>query len=198
MPMKRCCPSGVRKSTSRRCGSLPSAVAIARKPEDRPEVLQQRSADGLKSAARNFLAGAVQQQDAAVEIGGEQSAAHGMDDVFVERLQVLQFAALHFQFGALPPQALRQQAGKIGDRHEIKQIAENPGLQLPAARNRNLHARQNVVIDQFGESAEQNKTEPRHDECGFARKQNAGDDNRQRIEPDEIAVLRSGQINQAR
>ena len=41
--------------------------------------------------ARNFGAGAIEQENAAVEIGGEQAAAHGLDNVLIERLEVLEF-----------------------------------------------------------------------------------------------------------
>src|SRR5690242_765500 len=120
-----------------------------------------------------------------------------MDDVFIERLQVLQLSAFDFEFGRVAAQALRQQAREVGHGHEIKQIAEDPSLQLSAAGHGDLHAGQDVVEDEFGQASDQNEAEPGDNESSFPRKQNTRDDDGQRVQPNEVAVLRSCQINQA-
>ena len=63
---------------------------IARKPKRGPNFLNQRATDVTKLASRDFLPGAIKQKDSTFQVRGNQSAAHGMDDVFVESLQILQ------------------------------------------------------------------------------------------------------------
>ena len=106
--MKRCCPSGREKIDFAPLRQLAVGACFPRQPEDRPNVLHQSPADVPERNARDFFSGPVEQKNPAIEIRGEQSATHGVDDVFVECLQVLQFPALDFQFRALPAQALRQ------------------------------------------------------------------------------------------
>ena len=69
---------------------------------------------------QNFFAGAVEEQDAAFEVGGYQTAAHGMNDVLGEVLQVAQLFALFIQLRALAAQRLGQKAGQVGHRQKAE------------------------------------------------------------------------------
>ena len=93
------------------------------------------AADICKTEPGNFLAGSIQEEDSAFKIGRQQTTAHGINNVLVEGLQILQLAALLFQLRAFAAQRLRQPAGKISDRKERREIRKYPGLQFLRTRS---------------------------------------------------------------
>ncbi len=77
----------------------------------------------------DFRSRAIQQENPAIEIGGQQTAAHGFDDVLVERLKVLEFFALLLQFDALCANGAGQKTPQIRDGQESEEIYGEPGFQ---------------------------------------------------------------------
>ena len=76
-----------------------------------------------------FLRGIVDQRNAAVEPGCDQSAADGLDDVLVQDLKIFQRPAGVFQLHSRLAQLGGQQAREISNGEEGKQIYENDSLQ---------------------------------------------------------------------
>src|SRR5262249_6294107 len=59
-------------------------------PEVQIDVLKALAVHVREAAREDFLSGAIEQKDTTFEIGGEQAAAHGVNDVFGEVLKVEQ------------------------------------------------------------------------------------------------------------
>ena len=84
---------------------------------------------------KQLLRGGVRQSDVAVEPGGDQAAADGLNNIFVQRLQVFQRPASVFQLYVNLAQLRRQQSGQIGHRQIAEQIDEDDGLECAQARD---------------------------------------------------------------
>src|SRR5574337_544399 len=111
------------------------------------------------------------------------------DDILVECLQVFQLFAFFFQLGALSPQRLGQQVGKVCYGKKRHQVGENPYPQLPFARHGARHAGNALVIRQLHQRSQQDKAQPGHHVGVAPREQHAGDNNRQQVERDEVAFV---------
>src|SRR5712692_10490318 len=81
---------------------------LAGQPEIRKYLRKISSAQFMERIADDFFSGAVQQQDSALQVGSQQSAPHRMDDVFIERLQVLKLFALFIELAPLAAQGLSE------------------------------------------------------------------------------------------
>src|ERR1700685_3077676 len=134
-------------------------MSVAGHPKERPKRGQTLAAHVDEMKAGDFFSGAIQQKDFAFEVGGEQAAAHGINNVLVERLQILKLAALLFEFGALAAQRLSEAAGKVGYREKGSQICEDPGLQFLRTGSAESGTRQFSVVDQLNHSAKKDETE---------------------------------------
>src|SRR6266849_2302354 len=86
---------------------------LAGQPEIRKYLRKISSAQFMERIADDFFSGAVQQQDSALQVGSQQSAPHRMDDVFIERLQVLKLFALFFELAPLAAQGLRERTPSL-------------------------------------------------------------------------------------
>ena len=95
-------------------------------PELFADLRELAPANVREAMAHNLLAGAIQQDDATIGVRGDQSAAHGMNDVFGEVLKVEQLLALFFEFASLAAKRLREQAGQVSDRQKTQQVAQEP------------------------------------------------------------------------
>src|ERR1700693_538883 len=71
----------------------------------------------------------IYQKYLAIQIRGQQAAAHRFDNVLIESLKVLELFALGFEFNALFAKRLRQQAPKVCNRDKRKKVAGQPGIQ---------------------------------------------------------------------
>ena len=148
-----------------------------------------------RGAFQQALGCAVDQRDAAVEAGGDQSAADGMDDILVQRLQALQRTASVLELYADLPQFCGEQSRQIGHRQESKKIDEDDGLQRPEAGMRAGIGRNEPEVAQFQNRAVKNERQRRHQLRPHPRQQHAGNNNDERIEEVERAVPASGLVN---
>src|ERR1700674_124952 len=108
--------------------------------------------------SENFLAVAVQQQNASVQVRGDQSTAHGVNDVFGEVLKAKEFLALLFELNALPAKRLGQEAGQIGDRKKPQKIHDKPGAKALRSGQDGEGARNFFRISKHGHSRKEQKT----------------------------------------
>ncbi len=108
-----------------------------------------------QAGAGDFGAGAIHHQDAAFQIGGEQAAAHGFDDVLIEGLQIFQFFALRFELDAFLAQGLREQAAEVGDGEKREEIAGQPGIEHAQRGHGAGGARDNAVGDELERAAQE-------------------------------------------
>src|SRR5277367_1133035 len=141
---------------------------------------------------QNFFAGTIQQQDAALQVRGQQSAAHGMDNVFGEVLQAEKFFMLFFELFALAPERLCKQASQIRQNQEQNDVTEKSHAEVFRRRQTDGGSRKLSVIDQRGRTAEDRQARKRNDEGPHPGKQDAGHDDDQQIQLDEIALLQPG------
>ena len=71
----------------------------------------------------------IQQRDAPLEVGGDKSTMHRVNDVLVHRLQAFESAAGVLQLDVDLPQFVAQTAGQICDCARGEQVDEDGGLQ---------------------------------------------------------------------
>jgi hypothetical protein len=146
----------------------------------------------------NLFAGAVEKQNAALEVRGDQAAAHGVNDVFGEILEAEEFLAFLLQFPPLAAKGLSKQAGKIGNREKSKEIHDQPGAQALDCRKNGKGARDFRGKCQEGHAGKDQETNGGNEESYPARKKDAPDKDHQKVEQDEIALLQAGGIDQQR
>src|SRR5258708_31087802 len=143
-----------------------------------------------------FFAGTVQQQNAPAEVRGDQTTAHRVNDVFGEILKTEKFLALLFELHALLAKRLRQETGQIGHRKKPQKIHDQPGTKALRRRQAGEGARNLLRVSHYGHDGKEDKTDRRDQKSDSAGKQDAGDDNHQQIEQDEITLLETGRIHQ--
>gem|GEM_PF-5710448 len=108
-----------------------------------------------------LLGGAIDQRDASVEPGGDDAAAHGLHDVFVERLQIFERATGIFQLDIHLAQFAHQQAGQIGDGEVGKQVDEDHYLQCLELGMRGRIGGNDQVVIQFEDGSEEDESQGR-------------------------------------
>src|SRR5882724_1455563 len=132
-------------------------MSVSRHPEQRPHRRKNLAAHVSKSETGYFFAGSIQQQNLSVNIGSQKTAAHGIDNVLIERLQVLQFAPFLLEFGALAAKSLSETAGEIRDSHQCSKITQNPDLQFVGTSEGLRGARNSSVKRKLNGSSQQDK-----------------------------------------
>ena len=122
-------PSARKPARGRSCGShWAQPIALRREPRSRinvrqrieKELVDRLTQQVLFRALQQFLRGGVDQSDVSVEAGGDQSASDGLNDVFVQGLQIFQRAAGVLQLYVHLAQLVGQQPGQIGDRQDSR------------------------------------------------------------------------------
>jgi hypothetical protein len=93
---------------------------VARQPKGFTDLGKLATADVSEAVAENFFAGAIQQDDAAVHVRGNQAAAHRVDNVFGEILEVQQLFTFFLELQALAPQGLGEEASEIRNAEETE------------------------------------------------------------------------------
>src|SRR5260370_30001795 len=79
-------------------------------PDCRGDLHQFVPAHLVEFHSQNLLSGAIEQPKAPVQIRGNQTSPHRMDNVLVKSLEILQLSAFHLQLRALAPKAGGQSA----------------------------------------------------------------------------------------
>src|SRR5256885_14194107 len=79
-----------------------------------------------EAITQDLFPGTVEKHDATFRVRGDQTPAHGVNDVFGKILQVEQFLTFLFEFASLAAQRLRQQARQIGDSQKTYEVAQEP------------------------------------------------------------------------
>src|SRR5208282_1775747 len=145
----------------------------------------------------NLRAGAVHQQNSALQVGREQAAPHRLDDVVVEYLQVFERFALFLELHSLLADCLGQQTPQVCDREKCKEIASEPGLERSRTWNGRRGLRNPPVIRHLNDTPEQHKAESGHEKRAAPREKNAAHQNGKEVKRSEIAVLRATRVDHA-
>src|SRR6185437_16392611 len=134
-----------------------------------------------RSAPEEIQSRLVDQGNAPIEIGGDKAAAHGVQNVVLNRLQVLEFVTLGVQLHAYLAQLRAQAAGEVSDGHEGEKVDADDQLHRLQVRTGNGKRADRTVIRQIQNRAECNERERCCEIRPPSRQQNAGHDNDQRI-----------------
>src|SRR5450631_218200 len=157
--------------------------------------MNRRAHEFRQSALQEPLGCGVDQRDAPVEAGGDQPAADGVNNVFVQRLQAFQRPAGVLQLHSHLPQFCREQPGKICDCQEGKQVYEDDGLQRLQSGMRGAVGGNDAVVVQFQHGPVKNEGERRNQLRPHARQQQAGDNDDQGIEKVKRTVPSTGFVD---
>src|SRR6266850_2154213 len=169
---------------------------LAGQPEIFVQILQFLAVQLGEAESENFLAGAVQQQDAAAEVCGDESAAHRVNDVFREILQAEKLFAFLLQLPSFAAKRLGEQTGQIGDRQKTEKVDNQPGAQTLGSRRARVSERNSPGVGKKGHASKEDEAGRGDQEGDSSREQNTRDDNHQQVERDEIALLQAGGIDQ--
>src|SRR5579862_8355794 len=121
-----------------------------------------------------------------------------MDDVLREVLQIQQLFALLLQLQTFAAQQVRQQARQVRYRQKAQRVADEPyrdrtlGRQRPGRRRNLSQVRRNLQRRQQHQSGRCRNKAP------LPREHNAGNDDHQQVQRDEVAVLYSGGVHHTR
>src|SRR5262249_32487647 len=126
---------------------------------------------------QNFFSGAIQKDDATLEVGSQQTAAHRVNDVFGEVLEIEQLLAFFFEFNALASQGLGKKAGEVGNGQEAEAVAEEPGPQAAGEWRVKVGPRSHTEIGERAHGGQQCRAQGCDGERSPTRKQDTGDDN---------------------
>jgi len=155
------------------------------------------SAGLLHLDAQNLLPRRVQQEDAALQVGGQQAAPHGLDDVLIEGLQVFQPRPFVQQLHAGLAQALGQVTGEIPNAEEGEKVDAQVNLQGPRPHHLGVQSRNRFQqVGRFHQAGKQQEGQRRQQERPHAREQDAGHDDDQQIEKHEVTLERPGDVDQ--
>ena len=165
-------------------------------PEILVQLLKFFPAHIREPMSQNLLAGAIEEQNNSRKVRGDQAATHGMDNVLREILEAQKFFAFFLEFLPLAPKRVDKQAGQIGNCQETQEIHNQPGAQVLDRRQRRGCARQFPRIGQKSQGSEERETDGGVEERDATGKNDAAYDNDQQIKRDEIALLRTSQVNQ--
>src|SRR6266436_1525349 len=137
----------------------PLAICVLTgEPEILIQFLQLLAAQINEAISEDFLAGAIQQQNASFQVRGDQTTAHRVDDVFGEVLKAKKFLALLFELNALFAKRLGQKAGQIGDSKKPQKIHDQPGSKALRRGESGEGARNLFRINKYGHSRKEQQT----------------------------------------
>src|SRR5260370_1075051 len=83
-------------------------LVMTGEPEIVIQFLELQAAHVSEAMSEDFLAGTIQEENASAQVRGDQTAAHGMNDVFGEILKAEKFFAFLFELHALFAKRLGQ------------------------------------------------------------------------------------------
>ena len=108
-----------------------------------------------------LLSRSIDQRDASVEPGSDDTAAHGLHDIFVERLQILERSAGVLQLQIHMTQFAHQQTRQIGNGEVGEQVDEDHDLERLQLGVRGRIRRNHRIIFQFDGSSEHDESQGR-------------------------------------
>src|ERR1700757_1887842 len=100
-----------------------SLLVKLNRPKSGKHIFNLFTPEQPESQSGNLGARSVHQQDLAVQIRGEQAATHGLDDVLIECLQILQFLVFFRKLHSLRAERLREETAQVRYGAEREQIA---------------------------------------------------------------------------
>ena len=144
---------------------------------------------------QQLLGGGVDQRDLAVEAGGYQASADGLDDVLVKGLQVLQGTPGVLQFDVDLAELSRKPSCQVCDRQIGEQVDENDRLKEPETRMGARIGGNDVEIGQFDDGPEEQECHRRYQVCPDSGQQDAGDNDHQGIEKVQGTIDAAGGVD---
>src|ERR1039458_10000308 len=159
------------------------------------QLMNRRTQQLCWTTLQQALGRGVDQRDAPVETGGDQSAADGVDDVLVQRLQAFQRAAGVLQLYAHLPQFRGEQSGQISHRQEREEIDKDNGLQRLRAGMGGAVGRNYGIVVQFQHRSVKDESQSGDELRPHARQQHAGHDDDQGIEEVQGTVPPAGLVD---
>jgi hypothetical protein len=151
-----------------------------------------------EAEAENFFSGAIEKHNPALQVRGQESATHGVDDVFRKILEFEQLFALFFEFDSFAAEGLREKTCQVSNSQKTKQIAEKPDAESFSRGYKKEGARNLSHICQHSHPAKDGQTYTGGDKRYTAGKQYTGHNNDEEIEGDEVAFLKAGGVNESR
>ena len=113
-----------------------------------------------------------------------------------EILKAEKLFAFLLELASFAPEGLHEQAGKVGDRKEPQKVHDQPGAKAFECRERRGSPRQFSIESQNGHGAEKREADGRVEKSNTPGEDDTPDDDHQQVERNEIAFLRTGQIDQ--
>ena len=147
---------------------------------------------------------AVEREDAAVGVGGDQAAQQAVDDVLVERAQILDLVTTRPPGGAGRAQALGQRPGQQRDGEEAEQVDGHRVLREARRRQRRVGAqaasrrKRRRASRYCAETMREieHRAQRRHLQRPAAEADRARGDDRQQIERREVAGDAAGDVDE--
>src|SRR5208337_3208460 len=132
--------------------------------------------------SEQLLGGAIDQRDAPVNPGGDDTSAHGLHDIFVEGLQILERPARILQLHIRLAKLAYQQTGKVSDGKVGKQVDEDYYLQrLQLGMGVRIRGHDAVIIE-FEDGTEQDESQGGTEISPGSRQEHASDNDDQGVE----------------
>src|SRR5208283_1276754 len=148
--------------------------------------------------SEQLLGGAIDQRDAPVNPGGDDTSAHGLHDIFVEGLQILERPARILQLHIRLAKLAYQQTGKVSDGKVGKQVDEDYYLQrLQLGMGVRIRGHDAVIIE-FEDGTEQDESQGGTEISPGSRQEHASDNDDQGVEKIQRAVDAAGDMNHQR
>src|SRR5260370_37939167 len=137
----------------------PLGILIATgQPETFIKFLQFLAAHFSKAMPENLLAGAIQQQDTSGQVRGDQTAAHGMNNIFGKVLESEEFLTLLFELQAFLTKRLGQETGQISHCKKPQKIHDQPDAKGLRGWQAGKGARNSLRESQYRHAREKQKT----------------------------------------
>src|SRR5215469_8757340 len=126
--------------------------AIQKELDDMPSIV------GRGGALQQLLAGSIQERDTSVQVRSDQTAADGVNHVFVKCLEAQKLSALILQFAAGLPQLGCEGAGQMRNGQIGEKVDQDDCLQrLGVPMRRNLIRRNFFKIGKLKERSEKDE-----------------------------------------
>src|SRR6185437_9740099 len=99
----------------------------------------------------------IDEGDLPLEIGGDQSAAHGVQDVLLHRLEILKLIVFDVQLNSRLPQLRAETARQVSDGHVSEEVDSNYKLHRFQIGSRDRKRRNELVVREVENCAERDE-----------------------------------------